>query len=695
MRTPLVIHGHFYQPPRENPWSGVVDREPSAAPFHDWNERITDECYRANAFARVRDRYGHVERLANNYAKLSFNFGPTLLTWLERADPGTYRRVLDADRASVERNDGHGNAIAQAYNHAILPLCSDRDRRTQLRWGLADFRLRFGREAEALWLPETACDAATIGALIDEGLSYVILSPQQADSVRDDEEEWQSVADGTIDTSEAYVCLHPDGSARSIAAFFYDGPRSQAIAFEGVLVSSPLFLGRLRDGSGREGGLVHVATDGETYGHHSKGGAACLAYALEVDAQTHEFEVTNYGAFLAENPPKREVLLKRGPDGEGTAWSCAHGVGRWSRDCGCQDGGREGWNQAWRGPLRAALDLLRDELGRHFEAMSDTGDPWRARDAYVDLLHRGPEARDAWLAEHVPDATSDAGKARALTFLELERNVLFSYTSCGWFFADVSGLEAVQVLKYAGRALDLADELGLPSVRGRFLEQLAEATSNIAEFGNGADVFRRFVSPLREPMSEATVPAGLVDRVAELVQRFASDYERLYEESVELAERASEAGIELPKELRVAAELTLGRRFAAAVAAAGTSQELAAWSGARLVAEQARRLHVRIDTEDESRVFAGVVLIAVEHACHERTADATEHARALVEFGPSLGLQPDLRRAEEALFEAFGDATPWPSELRPLAVALGVSGHLFIVGGRRREDDVGDGDALT
>jgi alpha-amylase/alpha-mannosidase (GH57 family) len=321
----LIIHGHFYQPPRENPWTGIIERQPGAAPFHDWNERIHLECYKPNAFVELPDR------TINNYANISFNFGPTLLSWLEQNHPETLQRIIEADRDSALKRNGHGNAIAQAYGHAILPLCNERDLRTQIRWGLADFRYRFGREAEAMWLPETACNDNVMDALIDEGLRFVILAPNQAARVRPEastgsDSEWQEVSEQTIDTSIPYIRFHRDGSNRSIAVFFYDGPTSRAIAFEKLLTSSTQFVNRLAlAASGRE--LVNVATDGETYGHHFKFGDLCLAHALAEEAPARDFQITNYAAYLAEHPPAFEVEINNGPDGEGTSWSCVHGVG--------------------------------------------------------------------------------------------------------------------------------------------------------------------------------------------------------------------------------------------------------------------------------------------------------------------------------------------------------------------------------
>src|SRR5438128_379791 len=412
----LIIHGHFYQPPRESPWTGIVDTEPSAAPFHDWNERIHSECYRPNAFVRVAGPATVEERIVNNYANLSFNFGPTLLSWLESNHPDTYARIVEADRESALKRGGHGNAIAQAYGHAILPLCNARDLRTQIRWGMADFRHCFQREPEAMWLPETACNDAVMSALIDEGLRFVILAPHQAarygtrsgsDGVMPADRppdhlsaaaalgtpvdagapNWHDVNDQNIDTSVPYRYVHRDGSDRSIAVFFYDGPTSRAISFENLLRSSHELVDRLaRSAQDRE--MVNVATDGETYGHHFKFGDLCLAHALELDAPARGFDITNYGEYLEKHPPSLEVEINNGPNGEGTSWSCPHGVGRWIRDCGCHTGGAPAWNQKWRPPLREALDFLRDKNIECFE--NTRGElftfPWSARDDSISLI---------------------------------------------------------------------------------------------------------------------------------------------------------------------------------------------------------------------------------------------------------------------------------------------------------------------
>jgi hypothetical protein len=501
-KTALVIHGHFYQPPRENPWTGNIEHQAGAHPFSNWNERIHSECYRPNAFARIVDNYGRVEHIVNNYSLINFNFGATLLAWLERFHPRTYARILEADRTSVSKRSGHGNAIAQGYHHSILPLCNERDQRTEIRWGIADFRRRFGREPESLWLPETACNDSTLGALIDEGLKYVILSPFQAERVRPGgSETWLSVVDGQLDTNAPYRYLHRDGSGRSLAIFFYDGQLAKAIAFDGVLASSHMLLERFERSARADGrGIVHVATDGESYGHHFKFGERCLAYGLEVEAAARGFWLTNYGEYLAENAPVLDVEIKAGPQGEGTAWSCAHGVGRWTRDCSCHAGAPEGWNQKWRAPLRAALNYVRDEAAAVFAEQGAElfRDAWEARDAYVELLSDPKRERRAeFLERQAGRRLSETEQRRALTLLELQRSSLLMFTSCGWFFNDISGIETVQVLKYAARVMDFMGELESRSPRAGFLDILAGAESNVKKHVNGADIFRALVEPVR------------------------------------------------------------------------------------------------------------------------------------------------------------------------------------------------------
>lgn len=499
MSTSLVIHGHFYQPPRENPWTEVVEPEPSALPFHDWNERIYHECYRANGNARIVSSSGRMEAIENNYLFLSFNFGPTLLSWMEKEHPHGYERILAADRESLALRAGHGNAIAQGYNHCILPLCNERDRVTQIRWGLREFKHRFRRDAESIWLPETACNDAVLGTCIDEGLRYIILAPGQCLRVREiGTKEWTMTENSDVDPGRAYRYFHRDGSHRSIALFFYDGPIARSLAFgEGLRSSQDLVnvIGRAQKGEGR---IVHVATDGESYGHHTKWGDRTLAYGLKHEAASADYQITNYGEYLDRCPPAWEAEVKPGPEGEGTAWSCAHGVGRWIRDCGCQTGGQEGWNQAWRGPLRQALNGLRDFAVTCYEegAKGLLKDPWAARNDFISvLLEPSEESRSRFLKSHAARALDEGEQVRALSLLDMQRQAMLMFTSCGWFFTELSGIETVQILKYACRLMDDLSELGYKPPRKEFLAALNAAKSNVPEYGTGADIFRRFVEP--------------------------------------------------------------------------------------------------------------------------------------------------------------------------------------------------------
>ena len=489
----ICIHGHFYQPPRENPWLEAVETQDTAFPNHDWNGRITAECYDANATARILDETDRIRSIVNNYASISFNFGPTLLSWLAEKAPDTYASILEADRLSRQRHSGHGSAIAQAYNHIILPLATDRDKRTQVRWGVVDFEHRFGRKPEAMWLPETAVDVASLEALAAEGLKYTILEPHQAARWRRiGENEWQ-VANGRIDPTMPYVCHLPSG--RTITLFFYDGPISRAVAFEQLLARGENLAGRLLgafDDGRQHPQLVHIATDGETYGHHHRYGEMALAYALQVIDERPDVSLTNYGQFLSMHPPTHEVEIV-----ERTSWSCAHGVERWSSDCGCHTGASPGWNQQWRTPLRAALDWLRDEVAVIFQrqGMPVLNDPWIARDDYIEvILDRSDDGVSRFLSKHAMPA---ANATTVLSLMEMQRNAMLMYTSCGWFFSDISGIETVQVLHYAARVIQLAERISGAELEAQFVTRLAGAQSNVPDRGTAQDIYKRDVIPAR------------------------------------------------------------------------------------------------------------------------------------------------------------------------------------------------------
>jgi alpha-amylase/alpha-mannosidase (GH57 family) len=469
----LAVHGHFYQPPRENPWTEEVAREASAAPFHDWNARINAECYRPNGYARIVDDSGRVEDIVNNYEHLSFNVGPTLMAWLERHAPDTYERILEADART------HG-AIAQAYGHVILPLASPRDRRTQVRWGLADFAHRFGRPATGMWLPETAVNDDVLALLIEEGVQFTILAPNQGDT---------GEAGEPVDTSRLYRWHHPDDPSRSIDVVFYDGALSHAVAFELSGLSSEAFVDRVL--AAANGGLTTLATDGETFGHHHRWGDRLVAHALTVEAKQRGIDIVNVAAWVAAQQQQgddvAEIAIHE------SAWSCAHGVGRWTDDCGCSTGGQPGWNQRWRRPLRAALDQLRDHLAEVVDRRGPAvlHDPWLARDDYLPVV-LGWRAKDDFAAHHIK-----GDWVEAFTLLEAMRHAMAMYTSCGWFFNDLAGLETVQVLRYACRVLDLLSELGEDSHATAFLDLLAKAESNDPAEGDGRRIWARHVAPAR------------------------------------------------------------------------------------------------------------------------------------------------------------------------------------------------------
>ncbi|HXJ19250.1 MAG TPA: DUF3536 domain-containing protein [Polyangia bacterium] len=496
----LVVHGHFYQPPRENPWTDEMPREPSAAPYHDWNGRIHAECYRSNAYARIFSPDARIESIVNSYDRLSFNFGPTLARWIERHDPQVMARLRAAHQEQRKRL-GAGGGIAQAYAHAILPLCDPADRRTQVLWGLSDFERRFGQRAEGIWLPETAVSPETLMTLIDAGVEYTILAPEQIDGVRaSDQDTWEEVDRDSIDTGRAYIWRHPDGSGRSIALAVFDGPLSRAVAFGEAATRADLFLDAVKaaaDRSASEGQrLVLCASDGELWGHHKKFADLTLAFATHVEAERRGLEVTNLGAYLRKHPPVWEARLAAGPDGEGTAWSCSHGVGRWIRDCGCHMGSGMGWTQAWRGPLRLALDRIRAAASDFYEDAAGQllVDPWGARDAYGTVVDAPIPERDAVLAQFATPALESGGEPardRARLLMELQRATLLMYASCGWFFDDIAGLEASLIIRLGAHALDLLQVAGGSAPTAEVLDLLAQAKSNRPEEGTGADVFRR------------------------------------------------------------------------------------------------------------------------------------------------------------------------------------------------------------
>ncbi len=491
----ICVHGHFYQPPRENPSLEAIELQDSAYPYHDWNERVCAECYAPNGSSRVLNEKGEIQEIINNYAHMSFNFGPTLLSWIADKVPKVYQSIVQADQESQWRFGGHGSAIAQGYNHMILPLANRRDKVTQVKWGIADFEHRFKRRPEGMWLPETAVNTETLEVLAENGVKFTILAPRQAKRVRRrGSRKWIDVSDSRIDPSRAYLVQLL--SRKSINVFFYDGPISQGVAFEGLLDDGKRFAERLVSGFSDTRTwpqLSHIATDGESYGHHHHYGEMALSYALQYIEANKLAELTNYGQFLERFPPDHFAEIV-----DDSSWSCVHGIERWKANCGCNSGGHGDWNQEWRAPLRASLDWLRDTLAGLFEKHGAVllKNPWDARDAYIRvILDRSDESLAAFFGEHATHELNDGERVQALKLLEMQRHALLMYTSCGWFFDELSGLETVQVIHYAGRALRLAEECCSVSIEPDFLGRLSAAKSNLPEFGDGAKIYEKWVKP--------------------------------------------------------------------------------------------------------------------------------------------------------------------------------------------------------
>ncbi len=470
----MVIHGHFYQPPREDPWLETVEREPSAAPAHDWNERIEQECYRAVVAARRHTADGRIAAIVNALAAISFDFGPTLLAWLEREAPHTYEAVLAADRESAVRLGGHGNAVAMPYHHLILPLASRRDKVTEVRWGIADFRRRFRRDPTGMWLPETAVDDETLDVLAAEGIHFTVLAPHQV----------EGAAPGGLPGR------YRTAGGRSIALFIYDGPISHDVAFGGLLHDARAWAERMvaPEASGARRPLVAVATDGETFGHHHRFGEVALAWLLHHLETRSDVQVENFASVLARHPAGQEVRLVAP-----SSWSCPHGVERWRSDCACRMApDPAGRPIRWRAALRDGLDWLATELHGLFEREGARllEAPWQAREDYAVVV--GDPSKLTRLVSRGAD------RVRAAELLELEWNALQMFTSCGWFFDDIAGIEAQQVLRYAARAVELAGP-DAARLESGLLERLTRADSVAPGVGTGRDLYLARVKPKLPP----------------------------------------------------------------------------------------------------------------------------------------------------------------------------------------------------
>ncbi len=492
MAGKLCIHGHFYQPPREDPWLGRILLEPSAAPMRHWNERIVRESYAPLGWARRMDSDGRITELLNCYEWISFNAGPTLLHWMRRENPNVLERMVEGDRLSQERW-GHGNAIAQVYHHIIMPLASELDKELECVWAIADFQARFKRKPEGMWLSECAVDSATLQTLAAEGIKFVILAPRQAEAIAAPGQDFTPTHEGILDVTIPYKVELPGG--REIAVVFYHGAISQAIAFEGLLSDGERFWQRL-SGAARQhcgpSGLLTISTDGETYGHHFKFGEMALAHAIgQGISGRDQTGLTNIAAWLAENPPVTRVRLR-----EPSSWSCVHGVERWRADCGCTDGGHPGWNQRWRGPLREALNFLKAEFDKHFFTAGAAVflNPHAALREYGEVL-ANPDCSAEFATRHfIPTHSED----RAWKLLSMQENALASFASCAWFFDDISRIEPVNAMGFALKAMELAHDTGCPDLQPQLQAILAQAVSNKPDEGSGAKVFQTRVLPKQQ-----------------------------------------------------------------------------------------------------------------------------------------------------------------------------------------------------
>ncbi|MEO1434993.1 MAG: DUF3536 domain-containing protein [Bacteroidota bacterium] len=504
----LCIHGHFYQPPREHAWLEVVEQQESAYPFHDWNERINYECYARNTASRILDDQQRITSIVNNYSRISFNFGPTLLSWMEQADPDTYQGILAADRESMVYNEGHGSAMAQVHSHLILPLCNRRDKETQVLWGVRDFEYRFQRKPEGMWLSETAVDTETLEVLAENGIIFTILAPRQAKAFRKKgSKDWDYLNNGGIDPRHPYLVNLPSGKTMNV--FFYDGGVSQSVAFSGLLNNGKVFAHRLQEGFGHhnEPVLCHIATDGESYGHHHRFGEMALSDCLNYIEEKKLAKLCNYSYYLAKFPPTREALIH-----DNSSWSCVHGVERWRSDCGCNTGGHPHWNQSWRKPLREALDWLRDEaiIVYEKEASKLLTDPWNARDEFIEvILDRDFKHVVAFLDRNSKHPLNDEERTQALRLLELQRNAMLMFTSCAWFFDEVSGIETNQVLQYACRVIYYARQVADKNWEDQFITLLEKAKSNLPEYGTAAESYRKNVLPSRIDLDRVGMHYGV------------------------------------------------------------------------------------------------------------------------------------------------------------------------------------------
>ena len=501
MKKSICIHGHFYQPPRENPWTDEIELQPSAAPFHDWNERIMQECYKPNTEAIIIDlNTGKVLERVNNFENLNFNFGPTLFNWIRQKHHKTFAKIIESDRKSVEKHNGHGNAIAQVYNHIIMPLANTRDKITQIKWGLRDFEFNFSRKSEGIWLSETACNQDTLEVLIEEGIKYIILDPSQAQKIRRIHKgEWQSVSDNSINPKCPYRSFSEKNTDKYIDIFFYDGPLSKNIAFDDIVYSAERLMERIESiftNDDSKSQLISMAVDGETFGHHKHFTERTVAYLMTKLAPLKNINIVNFGEYLELNQPEFEVKIKPGIKGEGTSWSCIHGVKRWKENCGCSTGGQPGWNQEWRKPLRDSLNNLRDKLAIIFELEGKKyfRNVWEARNNYIEvLLDKSKDTVSGFIKDNAIKKLNRKEINISFKLLEMQKYAMFMFTSCAWFFSDISGIETIKILEYAKRAIEIANDLSGLDFETEFIKELSEAKSNIYVFQDGGEIFKQIV----------------------------------------------------------------------------------------------------------------------------------------------------------------------------------------------------------
>ena len=489
-KTSLIIHGHFYQPPRENPRTGLIDIQESARPYKNWNERINLDCYKANTSSRFLNEYGQIKQIYNNYEYISYNFGPTLLSWLYENDRQTYELIIQADKNSVKRL-GFGNAMAQGFSHTILPLDSHDMAREQINWGIKDFYFRYGREPEGIWLPEAAINSHVVDILAEEGIKFVVLSPFQAKAVQNSNNDEFTYLNGRpAPYDKPYILQGVKG--REISAFFYQGQLASDISFGHALRSADsLYNNLLHIKNTQTSTLINTATDGEIYGHHEAYGDMALAALINKVEKNEDFKFTNYATYLNEHKAEKYALLVDGEESKGSSWSCFHGVSRWYKDCGCNTGGKEGWNQKWRTPLRNSIADLALSINSEFD--SHIKEIFKAKVSTQEILDKAAalyigqtKACDLIKQLHKDYKFDSSDDTKLATLLDGILNLHYSFSSCGFFFNDLAGIEPKQSITYALYAIDEFSKYTNKDLLSSFVNILKEAKSN--EDGDGLSI---------------------------------------------------------------------------------------------------------------------------------------------------------------------------------------------------------------